>query len=860
MSGFVAGKHHSNNQTFSLATRFAFRELRGGLKGFYIFIACIALGVAAIAGVTSVSRALTEGISQEGQSILGGDLSFRLIHRQADADEQDFLNSLGTISEIATLRAMARRDDGEEQALVELKAVDDVYPLYGEMRLQSGQPLEKALAKQNEVWGAVAELALLARLDVEVGDTLSLGRANIQITGIIENEPDKLAGGMEFGPRLMISKDAIADTGLIQPGSLVRWHYRVRIDPAPSINALQTIIKDAEKTKADAGWRIRSRANASPGLQRSIDRFAQFLTLVGLTALVVGGVGVANAIRAYLETKREVIASFKCLGATGGFVFQIYLVQMLVLAMIGIAIGLVLGAMIPFAAGAALSSVLPVKLVTSIYPMELGLGLIYGLLTALAFALWPLGRAHDVPPTALFRDIVTGGSKWPRKRYLFATAVTVIALAAIAILLAHDKRIATIYIGASAGAFVLLVVVARIIMFIAKRLPTVRSTELRLAIANIHRPGALTPSVVLSLGLGLSLLVALALIDGNLRRELTATIADKAPSFFFVDIQSHERDAFEALLTKEAPTSSIQSVPMLRGRIVSLNGIASEDFVPVQEGSDWVLRGDRGITYEPSLPENSKLSEGEWWPEDYTGPPQVSFDAEAATDLGLNIGDSVTVNVLGREISAEISNFRDVEWQSLAINFVLVFSPNTFAGAPHAHLMTLGWEDEVAVDTELALLKEVSNTFPTVTAVRVKDAISQVNDLVAQLAWAIRGASSITLIASILVLAGALAAGHRSRIYDAVILKTIGATRGRLILAYGLEYAILGLTTAVFALLSGGVAAWYVITRIMGGSFILMPVTATSAALIALVLTVGFGLIGTWRVLGEKPAPVLRNL
>lgn len=860
MSGFVPGTTGSGNQTFPLATRFALRELRGGLKGFYIFIACIALGVAAIAGVTSVSRALTEGISREGQAILGGDLSFRLIHREANAEEAAFLDSLGAVSGVATMRAMARRLDGSEQALVELKAVDDPYPLYGSLDLQSGQPLTTAIAQQDGVWGAVADLALLARLNISVGDTIALGRTTLRISDVIEIEPDKLAGGMEFGPRLMVSEAALPDTDLVQPGSLIRWHYRVRMDPAPSLETLSGLVESVKQNQPDAEWRIRSRANASPGLQRSIGRFAQFLTLVGLTALVVGGVGVANAIRAYLETKREVIASFKCLGATGGFVFQIYLVQMIVLALIGIAIGLVIGALIPFAAGAALSGVLPVQLAANIYPAELGLGLIYGLLTALAFALWPLGRAHDVPPTALFRDIVTGGAKFPRKRYLFATMVTVVALAAIAILLAHDKTIAGVYIVASAGAFLLLVIVARLIMFAAKRLPSVRSTELRLAIANIHRPGALTPSVVLSLGLGLSLLVALALIDGNLRRELTATIADQAPSFFFVDIQSHERDTFQTLLEDEAPNANLQSVPMLRGRIVSLNNIPSEDFVPAQDGSDWVLRGDRGITYEATIPDNSTLSAGEWWPEDYSGIPLVSFDAEAATDLGLVIGDKVTVNVLGREITAEIANMRDVEWQSLAINFVMVFSPNTFAGAPHAHLMTLGWDEEVPTDAELALLKTVSNTFPTVTAVRVKDAISQVNDLVAQLAWAIRGASSITLIASVLVLAGALAAGHRSRIYDAVILKTLGATRTRLIIAYGLEYAILGLVTALFALVAGGVAAWYVITQIMGGSFVVMPVTAAGAALVALVLTVGFGLIGTWRVLGEKPAPVLRNL
>ncbi|WP_346906413.1 ABC transporter permease [uncultured Roseibium sp.] len=856
MSGFVASPSGSG---LRLAIRFALRELRGGLRGFHIFIACIALGVAAIAGVTSVSRALTEGISAEGQSILGGDLSFSLIHRQADEAERSYLDALGKVSSVATLRAMTRLPDGSDQALVELKAVDGSYPLYGRMQLQDGQELGEALSRKNGIWGAVADLSLLARLNISVGDVLDLGRTRIKINAVIDNEPDKLAGGLEFGPRLMISEAAIADTKLVQPGSLVRWHYRVRLPSDPSDATLERVIASAEADMPKSGWRIRSRANAAPGLQRNIDQFAQFLTLVGLTALVVGGVGVANAIRAYLETKRNVIASFKCLGATGGFAFQVYLVQMLILAMIGIAIGLVIGAIIPFAAGAALAGVLPVELVTSIYPMELGLGLVYGLLTALAFALWPLGRAHDVPPRALFRDIVSGKARLPRKRYLFATAATVLLLAVIAIALAHDKRIATIYISASAGAFILLVLVARGIMAIAKRLPSVRSTELRLAIANIHRPGALTPSVVLSLGLGLSLLVALALIDGNLRRELTATIADQAPSFFFIDIQGSERDAFQALLERETKDADLQSVPMLRGRLVALKGVPV-DQIEAPPSAAWILRGDRGITYEAQPPNNSKLVEGDWWPENYSGKPLVSFEAQAARDLGMTIGDEVTVNVLGREITAEIANLREVEWQSLAINFVMVFSPNTFAGAPHAFLMTLGWDKEVGTDEELGLLHSVANAFPTVTAIRVKDAISQVNDLVAQLAWAIRGASSVTLIASVLVLAGALAAGHRNRIYDAVILKTLGATRTRLMIAYGLEYALLGLATAVFALIAGGLAAWFVISEIMNGSFTLLPVTAVSAALIALALTVGFGLIGTWKVLGEKPAPVLRNL
>lgn len=849
----------ANPANWRLAARFATRELRGGLRGFYIFIACIALGVCAISGVSSVSRALTEGIVAQGQSILGGDMAFTKRHQEITAQEKDWIAGLGRTSSIMTMRAIARTEDGNDQTLVELKAVDDAYPLVGTVELTDNQPLHGQLTQADGTFGAAVDQTLLTRLDLEIGDQLLLGRQSFEITDVITTEPDKLASGLELGPRVMISEDALPATGLVQPGSLIQYHTRVVLNDVTTDENLEQIEESAREAFPDAGWRIRARTNASPGLKRNIDRFAQFLTLVGLTALVIGGVGVANAVHAYLDTKREVIASFKSLGATGGFAFQIYLVQMLYIAAIGIGLGLVGGAIIPFIAGAALQGVLPIELQTNIFPGELALSALYGVLTALTFAVWPLGRAHDVPPTALFRDLVSGAKRLPRKRYVIATAILVAVLVGLAIGLSFDKRIALIYIGASAGAFLLLTAVSRLIMALARRSPKTRSTELRMAIANIHRPGALTPSVVLSLGLGLSLLVALALIDGNLRNELNSTIADQAPSFFFVDVQTHEKDALIAQLNTEAPDANIRSVPMLRGRITAVKGIPTATYQE-QGHNSWVLRGDRGITYEAEQPENASLTTGNWWPADHTGKPLVSIEDEAAEELNLKVGDELTVNVLGREITAEIANTRSVKWETLAINFILVFSPNTFAGAPHANLMTLGWDDNVGIDKELEVLKGVTRNFPTITSIRVKEAIDQVNDIVAQLAWAIRGASSITLISSILVLAGALAAGHRHRIYDAVILKTLGATRARLVATYAMEYALLGLATALFSLVAGGLASWFVITQVMGGNFTFLTITAISAALIALALTVGFGLIGTWRALGEKPAPILRDL
>ncbi|MEO1067382.1 MAG: FtsX-like permease family protein, partial [Pseudomonadota bacterium] len=686
---------------------------------------------------------------------------------------------------------------------------------------------------------------------------IDLGDIKITVQDVIISEPDRLAGGVGFGPRLMISNEALRNSGLVQPGSLVRWHYKVKLGDTATKADVTAAREATESALPQAGWRIRARDNASPGLSRNIERFAQFLTLVGLTALIVGGVGVANAVTAYLDSKREVIATFKSIGATGGFVFTIYIIQILMISSIAVALGLIIGTFIPPIAGFFLRDVLPVEIDTTIHPLALALAAVYGFLMALVFALWPLARARDIPPTALFRDFESGG-RLPRIGYIVALLALIGALLALAVGLSENQRIAAYFVVGTLGAFALLRIVALGIMALAKRLPRMRSTEWRLAIGNIHRPGAITPSVVLSLGLGLSLLVTIALIDGNLRNQLTSSLADEAPSFFFVDIQNHEIESFETLLTDNAAGATIERVPMMRGFFVDIAGQKPEEMV-VDPGSAWALRGDRGITYSAKIPDNSELLEGEWWPEDYDGPSLVSFDEEIARHFGLTIGDTITVNVLGREIVSTVASTRKIEWQSLAINFVMVFSPNTFAGAPHAHLATLTYPDEATPDREFALMKNVVTAFPTVTTVRVKDALERVADVVGQLAWAIRGASGVTLLSSILVLAGALAAGHRTQIHDAVILKTLGATRSQLLKAYLIQFTLLGLITAVFGILSGTIASWFVVETIMDGDFTFLPSAAFSAAFIALLLCISLGLIGTWRILGQKAAPLLRN-
>jgi putative ABC transport system permease protein len=843
----------------ALALRFAWRELRGGPRGFGVFVACIVLGVMAIAGVGSVAKSLSDGLSSAGRVILGGDLAFSLVQREASGEEQAFLGAHGVVSVAATLPTMARTDDGRA-ALVEIKAVDGAYPLFGAVATNPAMPLPALFARQGDAFGAAVDPALLSRLDLKPGDHIAIGNAAIELRAVLTGEPDKLAGGIGFGPRVLISEAALRASGLLQPGSIVRWQYRLRLpDREASDGAVASVEKAARSAHPNAGWDIRTRSKASPQLERNVERFSQYLTLVALTALLVGGVGVANAVASHLARKRDSIATMKALGATGAGVFAVYCTQIVLVAFFATLLGAVLGAVLPFVIATAFGSLIPLPVAPSLYPGTLVLSIAYGMLTALAFALWPLGRAHDISVSMLFRDQIAAERRWPRRRYVIATVSIIAALAALAVLFTYDHRLAAIFLASAALVFVALRLVAMLVMAVARRLPRPRSTPLRLAIANIHRPGALTPSVVLSLGLGLCLLVTLIEIDGNLHRQFTAGLPEKAPSFFFLDIPSADAERFDGVVRAQAPRSTLERVPMLRGRIVAANGIKAEDLKP-GEGSAWVLRGDRGITYATAVPDGSRVVAGDWWGADYAGAPLVSLESKTAADLNLKVGDSVTVNVLGRNITARIANLRAVDWQNLGINFVLVFSPGAFAGAPHSDIATLTFTDGDTPAQETALIKALAKTFPAVSAVRVKDALETVDRLIGNLLLGLRSASAVTLIAAALVLGGALAASQRFRIYDAVVLKTLGATRGRLIAAYALEYLLIGLATVLFGVAAGSLAAALVVIRVMEVPFVFVPAQAAGAAGAALLVTVVLGLLGTFTALDRKPAEVLRNL
>lgn len=836
----------------ALAVRLGFRDLGGRLQGFRVFLACLIIGVAAIAGVGSLTAAIMDGLRDQGQVLLGGDVELQLTQRPAKPAERDALAASGKVSEVITLRSMARVIGNDERSLVEIKAVDAAYPLYGAVDLQGGKALPPTLAKEGPIWGAAMDPELAIRLDIDEGARLRIGDIDVEVRAIIDREPDRANDGFELAPRLMVAEDALKESGLLALGSLRRHSYRIKL---PETVAPLVWRDGIETAFPEAGWRIRDREGSAPRIREFVGRVKDFLTLVGLTALVVGGVGVGNAVRSHLEGKTATIATLKTLGATTRIIFMTYLSQVMTLAALGVVLGLAAGAALPYLAIALAGDRLPIIPALSLYPLHLGIAAAYGILVTLAFTLWPLAAARDIPAARLFRQQSAEPLRKLRRGDMLAVGLAVAALLALPLLGSESPRMVFGFEVGAGLTMLLLIGLGMLIKRAAQRVPRMRRPVIRLALANLHRPGAPTGAVTLSLGLGLTLFTTLALVEGNLTRQIDANLPKAAPSFFFVDIQKNDIDAFLDEARAIDGIEEVRSLPYLRGRITHVAGVPSDEVV-VDPGAEWVLRGDRGLTYSDSLPEDNGLAAGDWWPEGYAGPPEISFDAELAREMNLEPGDSLTIDVLGRTIEAPIRNLRRIDWGTLGINFAIMFDPATLKGAPHTYLATLKAKPEA----EANAYRILTDAFPNVSAVRMKEVLDSVGKWLGDMGLAVRGAALITIVVGIFVLAGAMAASERHHIYDSVILKTLGGTRSTILKILLTEYAILGLVTGVASLLIGTGAACALVTQVMNMEWTFLPGTALLSMAAALVLTVSFGLMGTWGALRVRPARALRAL
>jgi len=836
--------------SLNLAWRIAKCEMRTGLKGFRVFLTCLALGVAAIAAVGSLSASVTAGLMADARFLLGGDVSVRSQQQPIEGERLAALSAYAAkLSSVIEMKAMAQTKTA--RALVELKGVDQHYPLVGAVEMLPGGALQARLAQSKGVWGAIVDEGLLVKLDLQVGDLVRVGQATFQIRAVLTKEPDRVASIINFGPRFMISTSALPATGLVQLGSQIRYYQRLQL--TQNQDPMQVAETLAQKFPQE-GWRIHGPDNAAPGLQRFIRRLSLFLTFAGLTALLVGGIGVLGAVRSYLETKTSTIATFKCLGAPGALVFQAYLLQVLTLSLLGIAIGLTIGTALPFIGIELVRDHLPVAPQSGIYPMALAKAAVFGFLVSGTFALWPLAQARETPAANLFRTNVMPTTVWPKRIYTACVFLGVCLLATLVVFWAEERNFAYWFVIVSIITVFLLRLGALGIMQAAKHTPRPKSAVLRLVLANLHRPGTSTPGVVLALGVGLSVLVAVALIQGNISQQVQNTIPDKAPAFFFIDIQSHQVEAFDQALTNISGTHDLNRKPSLRGRIVEINGVPIAK-VNIKPSVRWAVNGDRALTYAATPAIGTEFTNGAWWPENYAGPPLISFDARVADGFGVGVGDTLTINVMGRNITATIGSLRKIDWRTLRFDFAIIFAPGTLEAAPHTHIAAI----KAPISAEAEIERTVATLFANISAIRVRDALEAASRIIAGVGAAVSGTASVTVLAGIIVLAGTIAAARAQRVYDSVVFKVLGATRRQIISAFLLEFGLLGLFTGVVGGLVGTMISWAVIQYIMAMTWVFLPEHVFVTVISAIVFTTLAGFLGTWRALGEKAAKHLRN-
>jgi putative ABC transport system permease protein len=836
-----------------MAWRIARRELRGGIGGFRIFLLCLALGVAAIAAVGTVRVSIEGGLAREGAVILGGDAQMSFTYRFADPVERAFMDRVAdAVSETVDFRSMVvvDRAGGPERGLTQVRGVDDAYPLVGAVVLDPAMPLAEALAMSDHP-GAVMQQVLIDRLGLAIGDTFRLGTQTFALRAALVTEPDGASGGFGLGPRSIVTLTGLAGSGLLEPGTLYDTQYRLDLPDGADLNALET---EAEVLFRNTGMRWRDARNAAPGVQDFIDRIGAFLVLVGLAGLAVGGVGVSAAVRSYLDGKIATIATLKTLGAESRTIMAAYFMQIGLLSVLGVVLGLMLGAALPLVFAPLIAAQLPIPVAFAIYPAPLMEAAAYGVLTALIFTLWPLARTEQVRAATLFRDAAGGARALPRPLWIAVVAGLTGGLIGLAVWLSGIPMLALGAAGGIIGALLILTLAAWGIRRLTRRLARTRAvrghTALRLALGAIGGPGSEAASVVLSLGLGLTVLAAVGQIDSNLRAAIQRDLPEVAPSYFFVDIQNDQLPGFLDRVENDPAVSRVDTAPMLRGVITRINGQPAAAVA----GDHWVIQGDRGVTYTTTAPPADEIVAGAWWPDDYDGPPLIAFAAEEAAEIGLQVGDTITVNILSRDFTATIAALRDVRFENAGIGFVITMNPSALAGAPHTNIATV-YAEETA---EAAILRDVAGAAPNITAIQVRDALDRVADALRGIAAATSYGAAATLLTGFIVLIGAAAAGERRRVFEAAVLKTVGATRGQILLSFALRAAMLGAAAGAVAIVAGALGGWAVMTLVMDSTYRFEPVSAAAIVIGGMLATLLAGLAFAWRPLAARPARVLR--
>ncbi len=838
-----------------LSWKIAMRELAGGLSGFWIYIACIALGIFAIAAAGSVTSGFSKGLASEARTLLGGDALFAASQRRASPDELDWMRARGRISENITINVMGQA--GETRQQVDVRAVDERHPLIGAPELSGGaDTLGEALSFENGRWGIAASASTLETFGLTVGDDIMLGSIPATIRAQLDKEADGIGTPGTFGPQITIRLAALEEAGRLTDGQLFRTRYRMVLDDAGTADTLE---EQAAEDLGPNGLRYRGPEDAIDGLQNLLDMLNSFLSVIGIAALIAGGVGIAQASSAFLETRMPSIAAFKALGAEASTLRAAYFIQLTALALVGAAIGIFLGASTPFLIAAIAGDQIPLPNILRIYPFPLLRALVLGLLSAAIFALPPLGRARATPPAALFRSLGTETlEKTPRPERI-ASILAAIALIIVSVMTSQTPLVTGILLVGAAFAWLILVSMAHIIRLVAKRASVGASGLSRLTLANLGGPGSLAPTITPALGLGLALLVFVATVQANLLRQVNETATRNLPALFFTQIPSESIETFDRIIADNGidieDADAFRRTPLVIGRVISLKGEALDE-EKVAPSERWVVNGEIGMPYIGRMPPEADLVEGEWWAEDYQGPLLVSIEADAARGLGLELGDEIGFRIFGRNLTATVASLRNVDWGGFGANTAFILSPGTLEAANPPHLAIA----QATPEQEPVIIAALGEALPQVVVFQTRETLATAGRLLGNITIAVNAAAGIVMLAGLLVLVGAFAAMARQRRTEAALLKTFGASRGGILRLYAGEFALSGAVATLAGSLMGVSAAALIVRLVFEAEWGMPWGTVGLVAGCAIGAAALGGVIVGMATLAHPPARILRSV
>ena len=835
------------SRRLSVAWTIARRELRGAFRPLALVLACLALGVGTIATVGVSAESVRETIRRDARALLGGDLELESANRPVpEAELAALLPPEARTSSTVRTTTLVTGPTGRRLA-VSIKAVDEAWPLVGAVALDPPLPVAEALADD----GAVVEEGILARTGTRLGDRLQLGQTSVRVTAVLVREPDRLGGFAGFGPRLITSRATLEASGVLRPGALLRFEHRAVL-PEGSPPDLLARLRAAE---VDAGWRLRTAAEVEPRLARFSDRLASYLTLAGLAALLVGGLGVALAVSGYLAGRRQTIAVLKAVGATAAEVDLAYALLLGLVASAGIAAGLLVGQLLPFALAGLLAGVLPIAVEAGLHLRPLGLAALTGLLTAALFAGWPLARARDVSAASLLRAEIAPVRRLPRRGGLAALLLLAATLGGLVVASVDRPILGLLFVGGALLTMTALALVGRLLLALVPRGLGARGPlALRLAARNLSRPASGALPTLVGLGAGLGALVTIGLLQANLVRELSLRLAERAPSHVVIDIQPDQWAPFEQLVAETPGARLLQAAPTLRARIVRIKDVPVEQ-APIAEQVRWTVDRDRGLTWQASPPPGTELVAGRWWAPDYAGPPLVSVEAEVARGYDVGVGDRLAFNVLGRVIEAQIANIRrEVDWASGRLDFVFVLSPGVVDRAPHVRIAAL----EIGRAEAAGFLDRLAAALPNATPIEIGSLVREVAATLERIATAIRMVAGVTLVTGLLVLAAALLAARRRQLQQTVLLKILGAPRLQILRVLLAEHLLLALLAGLAGALVGGAAAWAIVRLVLDLPWVLPLASPAAVVALATILTLAVSASSVWWLLGRSAAGALR--